>query len=267
MSSEKFSLKDMQHWMQGMVMQVPGNHHDVLPETLVHATTRLSAARHLSIYQGSYIARLRECMQNQFSALSYALGPQLFEAFADEYLATHPSDSYTLNTLGEKFPVFLATTRPDAQEAQQEDWPDFMIELAAFEYGLSLIFDEPEKPCGEWATATTPDQDLQLLPIFHLFHHRFPVCAYYLAFQQQQQPELPFPEETYAVVTRYQYRLGLFVVRPAQYYWLQKMHAGRSVGEAWEEMINEYQFDREQVKKVWPEWRSYFIASGFFALR
>ena len=79
---------------------------------LVNDSSRLSAEQHLGIYRRGYIARLRECMKNQFSALNYALGDKLFQMFADEYLGAHPSVSYTLSELGRKFPDFLEATRP-----------------------------------------------------------------------------------------------------------------------------------------------------------
>src|SRR6202008_4858565 len=110
-------------------------------EDIVNQSQRLSAVHHLDLYRHSYIARLRSCMQSQFSALAYALGSELFELFADQYLDTYPSESYTLNTLGEKFAIFLQEPRPDAGQEPKETWPDFMIELAGFEYALSKIFD------------------------------------------------------------------------------------------------------------------------------
>src|ERR1700753_3361545 len=117
-----FSVAQLQSWMQGMLVHhVPVAEGGLGTEDVVNATERLSAVAHLKIYRHSYIARLRACMQNQFAALAYALGNELFEAFADQYLNTYPSNSYTLNTLGEKFPDFLQQTRPDIDE--QESWP------------------------------------------------------------------------------------------------------------------------------------------------
>src|ERR1700733_1314411 len=95
---ETFSLIQLQNWMQGMLVQhVPVADGDVTVEDVVSASKRLSAVRHLNIYRQSYIARLRACMQNQFGALAYALGAELFELFADQYLDSTPSESYTLN--------------------------------------------------------------------------------------------------------------------------------------------------------------------------
>jgi hypothetical protein len=205
-------------------------------------------------------------MQTQFSALAYALGPRLFELFADQYLDLNPSESYTLNTLGEKFPAFLELTRPDAGMEQKETWPDFMIELAAFEYNLSLVFDEHAVENNTVPTDDTPDELLRLAPVFCLFHHRFPVCTYYLEFSQGKEPELPFPEESYCAVVRRDYKLGLFIIKGAQYYFLAGMQQGKSVKEAKNDLIKTFKFEKEEMERVWPAWRKNFIASGFFVV-
>lgn len=263
-----FSLIELQNWMQGMLVQhVPLTEGGVKPEDVVNASKRLSAVRHLNIYRQSYIARLRACMQSQFSALAYALGEDLFQAFADQYLDSCPSESYTLNTLGEKFPAFLEKTRPDAAEEQKESWPDFMIELAEFEYALSEIFDEKAIENIHRPGDDAPDDSLKITPLFRLFHHRFPICNYYLEFSQGKKPELPFPEESFCAVTRRDYKLGLFNIRGTQYYFLKSMQEGKSVVEAKMELIQTFGFDRTELENVWPTWKDSFIASGFLCLK
>jgi len=82
-------------------------------------------------------------MAQQFSALEYALGEDLFRAFADDYLAACPSRHYNLAELGRLFPAYLQANRPGALSEEKEDWIDFVIELARFEYDLSVLFDQP----------------------------------------------------------------------------------------------------------------------------
>ncbi len=259
-----FTLSQIQNWMQSTLV---GGEADsqTPPEDFINESSRLSAARHLNIYRQSYIARLRECMKNQFSALAYALGEDLFQMFADQYLDAYPSESYTLNNLGKKFPDFLDRTRPDAESPEKEEWVDFIIELARFEYELSVIFDRhSEEEEFEAATESTPDEALRLIPVFHLFHHRHPVSRYYLDVTQKKEPELPFEEESFCAVTRSSYRLALSELKPAQYYFLERLSKGDSVAQAKEYFVNTYRFDAGKLDEVWQEWRKNFIASGFF---
>lgn len=271
MDTENFSLVQLQQWMQGMLIHhvpVESLHEGgiaVPVEQVINASEQLSAVYHLDIYRYSYIARLRSCMQSQFSALNYALGSELFQLFADQYLDTYPSESYSLNTLGEKFPAFLEETRPDKEA--KETWPDFMIELAGFEYALSVIFDEPAIDDHQAAAMDVPDDKLILTPVFHLMQHQFPVCNYYLEFSQGKEPELPFPEESYCVVVRRNYKLGLFGIRAAQYYFLSNMQQTHSVDAAKSMLINEMGVPISEFDRVWPEWKKSFIASGFLVVK
>lgn len=234
------------------------------PENLVNESSRLTAARHLNIYRQSYIARLRECMKNQFSALAFALGEELFQMFADQYLDAHPSASYTLNELGKKFPGYLEATRPDADASEKEEWIDFIVELARFEYELSVIFDEHAEDEIDLANYDAPDERLKLVPVFRIFRHRHPVCRYYLDVVNKKSPELPFEEESFCAVTRNDYRLSLVEIKPAQYYFLERLVRGDSIAQAKEYFVNIYGFDAEKTDDVWKHWRKNFISAGFF---
>jgi hypothetical protein len=262
MSIEKqFTLSQIQNWMQSTLMRQDAG---VEPENLVKESSRLTAARHLNIYRQSYIARLRECMKNQFSALAYALGEDLFQMFADQFLDAYPSASYTLNELGAKFPDYLEQTRPDAGLEEKEDWIDFIIELARFEYALSEIFDaHAEEPKA--ADEATPDKALKIRPVFRLFQHRHPVCKYYLDVVKKREPELPFEEESFCAVTRSDYRLSLLELKRGQYYFLERLSKGDSIAETKKYFVNLHNLYPTKMDAMWQEWRKQFLAAGFFA--
>lgn len=266
MSTEtKFSLEQVQRWMQDILVYPEKSvGKNVRVEELVNASKNLSAQRHLNIYMQSYIARLRECMKNQFSALAFALGDELFQNFADEYLSSHPSKSYTLNALGEKLPDFLEATRPDANEEIKESWPDFMIELARFEFSLSVIFDQVAEETNETIPVDAKDDELKLISVFHLFHHHYPICNYYLEYSAKKEPPLPFPEETYCVVIRKNYRLGLFPVNASQFAFLSLLKEGKTIAESWIVVSEKSSFTSQQQNELWQAWRKHFLANGFF---
>jgi Putative DNA-binding domain len=262
-TGKQFTLAQMQNWMQATLVRQDIETQAARPEFLVNSSSRLSAARHLNIYRQSYIARLRECMKNQFSALAYALGEELFQMFADQYLDAFPSESYTLNELGKKFPAFLEETRPDKDSEEKESWIDFIIELASFEYTLSEIFEAHEEET-KTAIDSTPDDELKLAPLAQIFYHRYPVCRYYLDVTRKREPELPFEEDSYSAVTRANYRLSLLEIKPAQYHFLERLAAGDSVSQAKEFFVKKYGFDAAKLDDAWTLWRKNFISSGFF---
>ncbi|MEP6931006.1 MAG: DNA-binding domain-containing protein, partial [Flavobacterium sp.] len=196
-------LQDFQQWMQQLLLdpyqQTGVNPGDLLSETsdaasvedVICHSKKLTAREHLAIYQRSYIARLRNCMSQQFSALEYGLGEAIFCAFADDYLASKPSYNYNLSFLGAHFSEYLQSNRPDAEQEQKEDWIDFMIELADFEYAIGVIFEEKAEENYQLATPDTPEEELKLVPICALFKFRFPVRKFYSEFKNGKQPSLP----------------------------------------------------------------------------
>lgn len=258
---EHLTLNELQAWMQSVILRRPGTDAPQVAD-IVCSSERLTADRHIEIYMRSYVARLLECMRNQFRALSFALG-DLFDDFAAQYLAEYPSGSYTLNDLGARFPAYLQQTRPDADSAEKESWPDFMIELATFEYALSVIFDQEADENADYASEATPDSLLRPAPVLHLFRHTFPVCTYYLEVSRRNEPELPFPQESCCAVVRRDYKLGLFELRPAQYYFLSCLQQAGNVKTAIADFADQHGFAEQAVYDIWPEWKRFFLASGF----
>ncbi len=114
-------LGQIQRWMQAALMHPVGiaegiasaearSHIDVGPheaESVVTRSRALTALERLAIYGYAYYARLLECLREEFPVLKHALGEELFDAFAAEYLQQYPSRSYTLFQLGSNFPRFV----------------------------------------------------------------------------------------------------------------------------------------------------------------
>ena len=258
------SLAELQQWMQNQLME-PHAQAGLAPEEVLEDSARLGARHHLAIYQRSYIARLRQCMAEQFSALEYALGPELFEGFADEYLAQHPSRSYNLIDLGAQFEAFLQATRPDADAP--EDWPDFMIELAHLEYAIHLLFHQPGEEGYALADDQTPDDQLALVPVMQVFAFRFPIRAFYSQFLDGQQPELPFPQPSYCVVLRHQYQLSMYDLHGMQYHLLQHLQTGKTPHAAMDCLVKDLGADAKRLAEVWPHWKAQWTRANMFRVR
>ncbi|NQY07454.1 MAG: putative DNA-binding domain-containing protein [Flavobacteriaceae bacterium] len=248
------NLNQVQSWMQQAIL-APGIQTDIADH--INETSKLSAKRHLHIYQRSYIARLRECMKAQFQALNYALGDQLFQGFADLYLTEKPSRSYTLNNLGERFADFLEETRPDKE--QKESWPDFMIQLADFEYLINLAFDEKVKD-----SFNQESEEIKLVKVFHLMKHDFPISMFYKDFINKRNPEIPLESESYCVVIRKHYKLGVFELQKSQYLFLKFLKDTQSVSKSIKAFSEQYNFSEVETCKFWEQWKKKWLVEGFF---
>lgn len=274
--SSNIPLSSFQQWMQQMLLDPHGQTEvdpmQVLPgafqggglESVINDSKRLPAREHLAIYQRSYIARLRDCMAKQFSALEYALGEELFCGFADNYLELYPSTSYNLIDLGANFAEYLEDTRPDKDEAIKEEWPDFMIELARFEYATMIIFDEQADEGFVLADEQTPEEELRLIPVFYAFYFQFPIRWFYSEFVNGNKPGMPYAQDTFCAIVRRNYKLALFDLNPGQYYFLNYIKEVGSVSRAKRLLCENQGFDSGKLEEVWPVWKKKWIEQRFF---
>jgi len=226
-------LRTLQQWMQGAVLQSTPADREKVAQTFL-ASPQLDANERLAIYQRSYLLRLLSCLREQFPALCHALGEELFDGFAREYLLASPSESYTLCDLGRRFPSYLESSRPDreAPPAERETWIDFMVDLSTFERTVFVMFDAPGHEGQPFATVETPDANLRLQPCFALHESRFPVAEYYHQVKSGQSPALPPCEPTCTALVRTNYTIRSLPLTPPQFTFLRVLSAGTPVPSA-----------------------------------
>jgi len=201
-------------------------------EGVVRNSSRIGAKEHFAIYQRSYIARLRHCMSQQFSALEYALGEDLFRSFADMYLAEHPSTHYNLANLGDSFVSFMNSQRPDADSETKEDWIDFMLELAAFEHAIGEIFEMKADEDFVRANEHSSVSELSLVPTARLFRFNFPISWFYTQFKLGKEPELPHEQACFCIVFRHNYKMAIYDLSEAVFHFLASVKHGMNLEEA-----------------------------------
>lgn len=90
---------------------------------------KLSPERRVAIYRHAYVARLVDCLRDDFPAVERALGVRDFDATCRAYVAQHPPSRPTLNDYGREFPAFLRNGRGAGGAAA--GWTS---ELAALEW-------------------------------------------------------------------------------------------------------------------------------------
>lgn len=281
-------LGSIQRWMQAVITHPDGVEAgldstdaraliDVSPERIeevVRRSQRLSATERLRIYANAYFARLVECLRNEFPALSYALGEEGFDAFALAYLDARPSRSYTLNELGAGFSGFLRETRPaDDGSTGDADWPEFLIDLATIERCYSEVFDGPgiegakslaAEDLAGVAPEHWPDARLIPAPCLRTLALSFPVHEYVSAVRRDERPDFPVPGPTFLLITRRDWVLRRWPLRHDQYVLLSALAAGRTIGEAIEELIEQRGVDTATLGANLEEWFREWAGADLF---
>jgi len=248
-------------------------------EAVVRRSRNLTASERLSIYANAYYSRLLECLGGCFPVLKQALGDDVFDSFAFEYLQRYPSRSYTLDHLGKDFPRFLDETRPGREEGEDSegvDWPDFLIDLATFEWTVAKVFDGPGV---EGQALLTPEAlqsfpperfaEARLVPVpcLKLLAFRFPVNAYYTAARHAEEGEevpVPEPAAEQVAITRREFVVRRYPLSPPQHALLTEILAGATVGEAITAAAGASELDDEALAAELRAWFRFWVAEGFF---
>ena len=144
------ALGGLQHWLQAVIVH-PGTVDQALAsreaaalvpagrtDRVVLPSARLTAPERVGVYQGMYLARMREALEADFPGLARFLGPEAWERLVRSYVGAHPSRGYTLNALGRHLPEFVGGARMRR--------PAFCRDLARLEWAVTEVFDAPETP-------------------------------------------------------------------------------------------------------------------------
>jgi hypothetical protein len=259
-------LYETQRWMLDALI-APGSIDGQRIDDIVLPGAHIDGAACLAIYQRSYILRLRRCLREQFPATCHALGQSLFDDFADDYLRACPSDRYTLYELGRRFADWLSDTRPDRDlpENQREDWIDFMIDLARYEYALFRLFDAPGHEGRAWPDVACTDSTLRLQPCLVLARYRYPVAWYYHEVRAGCSPSFPQAGASHAVILRRDYRTTTYPVGSLHYRFLEHMRDHGDIEAALADIAAFTGRARLDVERSWREdVREAWLRAGFF---
>lgn len=139
-------LRELQRTMADALMQ-PLTRHDSLRRTtraeFIKPNDCMSGFERLEIYARQYWFRLLDCLYDDYSALRALLGERRFHRLCHDYLAAHPSTSWTLRDLGSRLPQFI--TDPKARDVARVEWAQ------------TLAFDEAQRPPLDTASLTRSD--------------------------------------------------------------------------------------------------------------
>ena len=158
-------LAAFQSWMQAVLvhpdgaqvaLRAPEARRFVVPEeaaSVVRERGCLDAAERLQIYAGMYPLRMRDALRADYPALSELLGERGFEKVVGDYVAAHPSRSFTLARLADRLPEFLTGWGSPRRRG-------LLTDVARLEQAGAQVFDAEESaPMDPSALQSVPAED------------------------------------------------------------------------------------------------------------
>jgi hypothetical protein len=213
-------LRPLQEWMQACVMS-PDAPDGKTVARRIRPSARLTAAERLDIYRGMYELRLLDALRVDYPGVLAHLGDERFEEAARLYVRHHPSQSYTLNRLGDRFPDFLL--RLDGLPR-----PAFVHDLARFELAETIAFDAEASLA--WAGPIV-DESQRLKPVdaLQLLALQYPVHRY---LKGDAETRVPRRRPSWVAVYRKGHAVSHLELNRRSFALLESLCSGSAIGKA-----------------------------------
>ncbi len=228
----------LQNWLRTVVM-APGflnqkigfanQTYQLLEHDVVTDNDIASVHARLNVYSSGYMMRLLDCMYADYSISRKFMGEELFDSFAKAYLMYHPSTSYTLYDLGEKFPDFLDKTKPQLPEGEDSSAYDIPATLARVERARQVamrargteddILDINVDDVYQMFSATL---NIRIPECLQLLELDLPMKEFFEAVLRDEEYKLPLPQKTFMAISRKNYSIVLDEISEMQYLLLQE---------------------------------------------
>jgi hypothetical protein len=265
------SLGSLQNWMLEAITEGTTTM-DI--ESVVTRGPRMEAKDRLHVYQHGYVARLVECLLDDYPVLAASLGPDRFEALCQAYVVAQPSRSPSLNAFGRHMPAFCRTVEDSLLTGDERG---FASDLASLEWAIvEVIHAESASPIDASALASLPPEAwesarfvasdaVRRLTLAH------PVNAFFQAYRQNDtMPARPSPTPTPSAVVVY--RKGPVVWRmdltPAMNRVLATLLEGRTIADALGQIEDSCDGDpeaRAEAARSVMIWFREWVEGGLFA--
>ncbi len=208
-------------------------------EAFIKPNDRLTSFERLEIYNRQYWFRIIDCLYDDYPGLRAVLGERKFAKLAKEYLAKHPSASFSLRNLGRSLPGFVR--EPMARDMSRLEW----ARIVAFD-GEAL----PVVTADDLLDANPHRLRLGLQPYLTLLKLRYPLDDFLIAIKTDslraeasnavtdlhhrrvKKLRHPKPETVYVAVHRINNAIYYKRLTDPQFKMLRRLQAGQTLAQA-----------------------------------
>jgi hypothetical protein len=227
----------------------------------------LTEYERVGIYRRMYFLRMRDALEIDFPSVLHFVGKPAFEALVEDYFTQFPSNSYTLNNTGTRFPAFMRASNHSAKE--------FIAELAELELAINAVMEAEEVPpiAPDEIAAIPPEawSDARFEPVaaFKLHESAYPVHEYLRALEEETS-DFPSAElrPNYAYIHRSDFHTNHYALDVEEYRLLQHLSTGTPLGEAFEAIQQQLLSEQKNIEELLPRITTCFqewMAKGVFA--
>ena len=274
------SLRELHHRMAAAVMH-PLTTQEESPRRLaseaaaiIKPNDRLTSLERLEIYSRSYWLRVLDSLAEDFPGVRAIVGSKKFHALSKEYLAQHPSTSFTLRDLGSHFVAWL-----ERNPSSLAPYASLTLEMARLEWAHMEAFDAAQRPVitpEAWARGDEGTQ-LALQPCLRLVSANHAVDDLLLEIRKIEDSDrrlalwrgkrLPQvePETCYIVVHRIDYSVCYRRLEREAFQLLAALRSGATLGEALDQAFHGSSIPEDQWPLLVQQWFGHWMSLGRFS--
>lgn len=268
----------LQSWLRTVIMSrgyltqkvsLANRIHQLHENDVVSDEGEASVLARLNVYSSGYMLRLLDCLYADYAISKKFMGDELFDHFAKAYLAYHPSTSFTLYDLGEKFPEFLEKTKPVISKDEDSSAYDIPANLARVERARQVAMRAPG--LEDDVTGNTTAEVFQLFTTLNiripeclqLLELEMPMKQFFDAILQDKDYELPSRGKTFMAVSRKNFRVTTEEISEMQYLFLQQCKKQANLYDAIKTLGADRQIPAGDLLADAYLWMPYFRKNGF----
>lgn len=217
-----------------------------------------SAEVRLNVYRFGYLARLEECLADDYPAVKAFLGEERFSEVCKDYVAAYPSRSPSLNAFGQRLPAFV-------RDRYTEPWCGFVVDLARLEWALVEVIHAPAAARITLAQlaaiepARLAEVRFRSNPAVRLECFRYPVGDYLQRLLQGNTPEgVPEPQSTNLLIVRRALPIRRVELDDVQTRLLDRLLGGAPLGGA----LTDLDVTESSVHGWFRDWMSFGVFDG-----
>ncbi len=274
------SLRELQHRFAAAVMH-PLTAQEESPrrlsseaQAIIKPNDRLTSLERLEIYSRSYWFRVLDSLAEDFPGVRAILGSKTFHALSKEYLAQHPSTSFTLRDLGSHFVSWL-----ERNQLRLAPHAELTLEMARLEWAHMEAFDAAQRPVitpeawarGDEQTHLALQPYLRLVSANHavddllLEIRKIEDSDRRLALWRRKRLPLVEPESCCIVVHRIDYSVCYRRVEREAFQLLATLQSGAPLGEALDQAFRGSSIPEDQWPVLVQQWFGHWMSLGWFS--
>jgi hypothetical protein len=273
----EITLDRFQRWMQAFIVH-PGTAEQALlsidavkeisPDDAINfvlPSRSLTSIERIGIYHNMYLWRMCEALQIDYPGLYNYLGDDDFRELVQEYIKVYPSQSHSLNFLGQHLPEFIKTLNTTPQNL-------FIYELACAELAICNVFDaqNSDSLSIDIISSMTMDrwESARLKPIeaLRVLAFNYPINNYLQSVYKQTERSIKFKrirrKKSWLIIYRHNYSLRRMDLSQPAYKLLQLLINGIPLGRAISRVVKNRQ--EENILEHISQWLKEWFIEGFF---